>query len=152
MEQTLMIIKPDAVQRRLIGRIISRLEDKGLRLAALRLLWVDRPLAEELYSVHAQKPFYEPLVEFITRGPILAMVIAGPGAIGIVRKLMGATFGTEAEPGSIRGDFAMSTRYNVVHGSDSPESAEREIGLFFAPEEIIDYELDLCRWTDTSKG
>jgi nucleoside-diphosphate kinase len=150
MEQTLLIIKPDAVQRRLIGKIITRLEEKGLRLAALRMVWADRDLAERLYSVHVEKPFYGALVEFITRGPILAVVVAGPGAVAIVRKLMGATFGSQAEPGTLRGDFAMSTRYNVVHGSDSVESAAREIGLFFGPDDIIDYDLDDRRWIDTS--
>lgn len=152
MERTLLIIKPDAVQRRLIGRIISRLEDKGLQLEALRMVRADQALAERLYSVHQGKPFYDALVEFITRGPIVALVVAGPGAIALVRKLMGATFGSQAEPGTLRGDFAMSNRYNIVHGSDSAESAEREIGLFFSPADIIDYQLDDRRWIDTSRG
>src|SRR5690554_3415133 len=102
MEQTLLIIKPDAVQRRLIGRIISRLEDKGLQLEALRMVRANQALAERLYSVHQGKPFYDALVEFITRGPIVAIVVAGPGAIALVRKLMGATFGSQAEPGTLR--------------------------------------------------
>ena len=133
MQQTLVVLKPDAVARRLVGRILCRLEDKGLLLRAMRLVAVDEPLARQMYSVHEGKEFYEPLVEFITAGPVVAMVWQGPDAIAIVRSLMGPTFGPDAPGGTVRGDFGSSRRYNLIHGSDSPVSAEREIPLFFSP-------------------
>ena len=138
-EQTLIILKPDCVQRRLIGRIIQRFEEKGLVIAAMKLMRIDRPLAERHYAVHKGKPFYAGLIEYITSGPVVLMVIAGPNAISISRKLMGKTFGFEAEPGTIRGDFGSSRTYNLVHGSDAPESAAAEIALYFRPEEILNY-------------
>ena len=137
-EQTLIIIKPDAVQRRLMGRIIRRFEDKGLTIAALKLIQITRELAEKHYGVHKGKPFYAGLVDYITSGPVVVMVVAGPRAISVCRKLMGATFGFDAEPGSIRGDFGASKTYNLVHGSDGPETAAFEIDLYFAPDEIHD--------------
>ncbi len=146
MERTLVLIKPDAVQRRLVGRIIARLEDKGLRLAGLKLLTICRDLAAEHYAAHKGKPFYEPLLKFITSGPLVALVVEGPAAVAAVRKLLGATFGAEAEPGTIRGDLALSNRHNLVHGSDCPAAAEQEIARFFTPAELLDYKMSDNRW------
>ena len=131
MEQTLVLVKGDGVKRRLIGEIIRRLESKGLDIRALKLMDVSRELAEEHYAEHREKPFFEELVEFITSTPVVAMIVEGEGAIGTVRNLMGATNPANAAPGTIRGDLALSMPDNLVHGSDSPESAERELGLFF---------------------
>ena len=131
MDRTLILVKPDAFARRLTGEIIARFERKGLHLADLKLMTVDHALARRHYSEHEGKPFFEGLVAFITSGPIVAMVLEGPNAIEAARQLIGSTNGIEAAPGSIRGDFALEVRRNLVHGSDSPESAEREIGLFF---------------------
>jgi nucleoside-diphosphate kinase len=130
-EQTLVLIKPDAMQRALAGEILARLERRGLIITAAKLLTVDRALAEEHYAEHAQKPFFGELVEFITSAPTLAFVIEGEGAIAVVRTTMGATNPAEAAPGTIRGDLALSMPDNLVHGSDSPESAQREIALWF---------------------
>ena len=146
MEQTLVILKPDALQRRLVGRVLARFEQKGLRLVGLKLLWLDRALAERLYEVHQGKDFYEPLLEFMTAAPCVALVVEGPSAILVVRRMLGATASTEAEPGTIRGDFGLSARLNLVHASDGPESAGREIGLLFGPEELHDYELAAADW------
>ncbi|MBA3426694.1 MAG: nucleoside-diphosphate kinase [Rubrobacter sp.] len=131
MEQTLVLVKGDGVKRRLIGEIIRRLENKGLDVRALKLMDVSRELAEEHYAEHREKPFFEELVEFITSTPVVAMTVEGEGAIQTVRNLMGATNPANAAPGTIRGDLALSMPDNLVHGSDSPESAERELGLFF---------------------
>ena len=131
MEQTLVLVKGDGVKRRLIGEIIRRLENKGLYIRALKLMDVSRVLAEEHYAEHSEKPFFEELVEFIISTPVVAMTVEGDGAIGTVRNLMGATNPANAAPGTIRGDLALSMPDNLVHGSDSPESAERELGLFF---------------------
>jgi nucleoside-diphosphate kinase len=130
-ERTLVLVKPDAMRRALAGEIVARLERRGLELKAARLLTVDRPMAETHYAEHSAKPFFGELVEFITSGPTLALVVEGEGAIGTVRKTMGATDPANAEPGTIRGDLSLSMPDNLVHGSDSPESAEREIGLWF---------------------
>jgi len=135
-ERTLVLIKPDAVRRRLIGEIIRRIELKGLDIIAIKLMRVDRDLAERHYAEHSEKPFFEGLVSFITSGPIVAMVVEGPKAISAVRALMGATNPLEAQPGTIRGDFGLDLTANLIHGSDSQESAAREIELFFRPEEI----------------
>ncbi|GMV98464.1 MAG: nucleoside diphosphate kinase [Phycisphaerae bacterium] len=139
MERTLIILKPDCVQRRLIGRIIQRFEDKGLTVAGMKLMQISTELAERHYAPHQGKPFYPGLIEYITSGPVVVMVVAGPGAIAVSRKLMGRTFGFEADPGTIRGDFGVSKTYNLIHGSDSPESAAAEIALYFQPAEIHDY-------------
>jgi len=136
----LIILKPDAVQRRLIGRIVQRFEDKGLVIAGMKFMQITRALAEEHYAPHVGKPFYPGLIEYITCGPVIVMVLQGQRCIEIARTLMGKTFGYEAAPGTIRGDFGASRTYNLVHGSDSPESAETEITLYFTPEELIDYE------------
>ncbi len=131
MEQTLVLVKGDGVRRRLIGEIIRRIEAKGLDIRAMQLMDVSRELAEEHYAEHREKPFFEELVEFITSTPVVAMTVEGEGAIGTVRNLMGATNPANAAPGTIRGDLALSMPDNLVHGSDSPESAKRELGLFF---------------------
>lgn len=145
MERTLIILKPDAIQRRLAGRIIGRFEEKGFTLAGMRLLRVSEETARNLYSVHEGKPFYESLVTFITSSPVVAMAIEGERAIEVCRKMMGATFGFQAEPGTIRGDFGISNQYNLIHGSDSPESAAREIPIFFSPDDLVSTEMvDAC--------
>ena len=141
MEKTLIILKPDCVQRRLIGRVLQRFEEKGLTIAAMKLMRITKEIADQHYAPHKEKPFYPGLLSYITSGPVVVLAIAGPGAIGICRKLMGKTFGFEAEPGTIRGDFGASKTFNLVHGSDSPESAAAEIALYFKPEEILDHAL-----------
>ena len=146
MERTLLLAKPDGVQRGLVGRILSRFEDKGLKLAGLKIMRITPELAAEHYSPHVGKPFYEGLVSYMTSSPVIAAVIEGPRAIDVTRKLLGATFGWKAEPGTIRGDFSASTAYNLCHGSDSPESAEREIGLFFAADELVEFARTLDPW------
>jgi nucleoside-diphosphate kinase len=133
-ERTLVLVKPDAMRRQLAGEIVARLERRGLELRRARIVNVDWPLAEEHYAEHAGKPFFGELVEFITSGPTLALVVEGEGAISIVRTTMGATNPADAAPGTIRGDLSLSMPDNLVHGSDSPESAEREIGLWFGDE------------------
>jgi nucleoside-diphosphate kinase len=145
-ERTLVLLKPDAVQRGLAGILISRFEATGLRIAAMKLLHMDEVLAKKHYAVHEGKPFFPGLVQFITSGPIVAMVLEGPRAIEIVRKTMGATDPAKAPPGSIRGDLALSIGMNLVHGSDGPETAAKEVALFFSPKEIIGYQRSLDRW------
>jgi len=146
MERTLVLLKPDAVQRRLVGRIISRFEDKGLKIVGMKLMQVTRELAERHYAEHRGKPFFSELVSFITSSPIVAMVVEGPGAISEVRRLMGKTNPREAAPGTIRGDWGLSITMNLVHGSDSPASAAREIPIFFSDEEILDYSTADAPW------
>ena len=140
METTLIILKPDAVQRGLMGQIISRFEHKGLQIVGARLMRISPELAATHYESHQGKPFYDGLVSFMTSSPVLVLAIRGVGAIAICRKMMGATFGSTAEPGTIRGDFGVSNSFNLIHGSDSPEAATREMGLFFAPEDVLDWE------------
>jgi nucleoside-diphosphate kinase len=140
MEQTLLIFKPDAIHRHLVGRILTRFEEKGLRIAALKLFQPSRALIEEHYAVHRAQPFYPSLVAFMSSGPLIAAVLEGPGAIAVVRKLVGATHGQEAAAGTIRGDFGLDQRYNLVHASDGPETAQKEIALFFKPAELVQYE------------
>jgi nucleoside-diphosphate kinase len=146
MQQTLILLKPDCIQRRLVGAILQRFEQKGLRLAAMKLVQVGRELAEKHYAVHKGKPFYEPLVHFVTSGPTLAMVWEGREAVAVARNLMGPTDGTKAPPGTIRGDFALSVQNNLIHGSDSPENAAAEIALWFKPEEMVPYRLADAVW------
>ena len=136
-ERTLVLIKPDAIKRRLAGEILARFERRGLELRAAKLVRVDRALAEEHYNEHSEKPFFGELVEFITSGPTLALVLEGDGAIAVVRTTMGATNPTNADPGTIRGDLALAMPDNLVHGSDSPESAERELALWFSDDELV---------------
>ncbi|MBD0317972.1 MAG: nucleoside-diphosphate kinase [Thermoleophilia bacterium] len=137
MERTLVLIKPDAMRRRLAGDILGRLERRGLELRAAKLLVVGRDLAERHYGEHREKPFFPELVEFITSAPTLALVVQGESAISVVRTTMGATNPVHAAPGTIRGDLALAMPDNLVHGSDSPESAEREIGLWFSDDEVV---------------
>jgi nucleoside-diphosphate kinase len=134
MDRTLILVKPDAFARNLTGEIVARFERKGLRLMALKLMRLDEATAKVHYAEHEGKPFFDDLVVFITSGPLVAMILEGPNAISAARQLIGSTNGIEASPGSIRGDFAIETRRNLVHGSDSPESAAREISIYF-PEE-----------------
>ena len=136
-ERTLVLIKPDAMQRALAGDILARFERRGLRVRAAKLVQVDHALAEEHYAEHAEKPFFGELVEFITSAPTLALVLEGESAISVVRTTMGATNPADSAPGTIRGDLALAMPDNLVHGSDSPESAQREIGLWFADDELV---------------
>ena len=145
-EQTLVLVKPDAVQRALAGSVISRLEGRGLRIAAMKMLQMSREMASSHYSAHVGKGFFEGLVDFITSSPIVAMVLEGPDAVEMVRNTMGATNPLQAQPGTIRGDLAVDIGQNLVHGSDSPESAAKEIALFFSRDEVLSYERDVDRW------
>ncbi len=138
-ERTLILFKPDAVARRLCGRILQRFEDKGLKVIGMKLMKISKELAETHYAPHKGKGFYNGLVQFMTSSPVVALALEGPYAIDVARKLMGATFGFKAEPGTIRGDFGVSNQYNLVHGSDSPEAAARELGLFFKKEELLEW-------------
>ena len=140
-ERTLIIIKPDGIQRHLAGEIIGRFEKKGFKIVAAKFTQLSEKLARQLYAVHQGKDFFEGLVKFLSSAPVLVMVWEAEGVIDTARKMIGATFGHEAEPGTIRRDFSSSKGYNLVHGSDSVKSAEEEIRLFFSPDEIIDYEL-----------
>lgn len=146
MERTYVMIKPDGVQRNLVGEIIARFEQKGLKIVALKMLQISRELAERHYGEHKGKPFFEPLVAYITSGPVVAMVLEGKDAVSTVRDMMGATNPLKAAPGTIRGTYGMDIGRNVVHGSDSVESANREIGLFFTPEEIVEYQRAVDSW------
>lgn len=153
MERTLIILKPDAVQRGLCGEIITRFEKKGLQIVATKFMKIPQALAETHYEPHKGKPFYLGLVRFMTSSPVLVIVLDGKDAIAVSRKMMGATFGSKAEPGTIRGDFGISNTFNLIHGSDSPESAQRELGLFFKPEELLDWQPASRGWVyDVSKG
>ncbi len=145
-EKTLVIIKPDGVMRHMAGEIIARFERKGLKLAAAKFMQINEELAREHYAVHEGKPFFEGVVKYLASGPSFVMVLEAEGVIDIVRKMLGATFGYEAEPGTIRGDFGCSKGYNLIHGSDSPATAEQEMGLYFKPDEILDYELSDAKW------
>ncbi|MGA1979260.1 MAG: nucleoside-diphosphate kinase [Sedimentisphaerales bacterium] len=145
-ERTLIIIKPDGIQRHLAGEIIGRFEKKGFKLAAAKFMQISKELARQLYAVHQGKPFFEGLVRYLSSAPSVVMVWEAEGVIDMARKMLGATFGYDAEPGSIRGDFSSSRGYNLVHGSDSIKSAEQEIKLFFKPGEIINYRLADADW------
>lgn len=145
-ERTLVFVKPDGVQRRLVGEIIGRFERKGLRIVGCKMMRVSRELAERHYAEHKGKKFYEGLVGFVTSGPIVALCLEGFQAVRCCRDMMGKTFGYDAAPGTIRGDFGTSNQYNLIHGSDSAASAAREIELYFAPEELHSYEMPDQRW------
>ncbi len=145
MERTLVILKPDVVQRGLIGPILTRIEQRGFRIAAMKMMRISRELAEQHYAEHKGKSFYEGLIAFITSAPVVVMVVEGPQAVRIIRQMMGKTNAADAAPGTIRGDFALSMK-NLIHGSDSPESAAREIALYFTEEEILTYERPADRW------
>jgi nucleoside-diphosphate kinase len=139
MQRTLILLKPDAVQRRLVGSLIQRFEHKGLRLVGLKMVHPSRKLAEQHYAVHKGKPFYDSLLNFLTAGPTVALVWEGREAVAVARTLMGPTDGTKAPPATIRGDFALSVQNNLVHGSDSPDNATAEIALWFKPDELLSY-------------
>lgn len=146
MEQTLVLVKPDAVQRGLIGEVIARLEKRGLKLVGAKFLLVSRSLAEQHYAVHKGKPFYEGLVTYITSAPVMAMVWEGPNAVAAVRQTMGATRPTEAAPGTLRHDFALTIGRNLTHGSDTPENAEKEVALWFKEDELVSWQRPTDSW------
>jgi nucleoside-diphosphate kinase len=153
METTLIILKPDAVQRGLMGKIITRFEDKGLHIVGMKMMQISQDLAATHYKDHQGKPFYNGLVGFMTSAPVLVMAVRGVGAITICRNLMGATFGSKAAAGTIRGDFGVSNSFNLIHGSDSPEAAERELGLFFKSGEVLSFDRAINQWVyDMSSG
>jgi len=145
-ERTLVLIKPDGVQRQLIGRILARYEERGLKVVGLKLVVTSRDLAERHYAAHSERPFFAGLVDFITSSPLVALALEGPNAIAVVRAINGATRPHEAAPGTIRGDFALETAQNIVHASDGPEAAVAELGLWFAPTELMDYDRSVDRW------
>ena len=145
-ERTLIIIKPDGIQRHLAGEIIGRFEKKGFKLVAAKFMQISEQLARQLYAIHQGKTFFEGVVKYLASAPVIVMVWEADGIIDMARKMMGATFGYEAQPGTIRGDFSSSRGYNLIHGSDSLKSAEHEIKLFFRPDEIIDYKLADADW------
>jgi nucleoside-diphosphate kinase len=145
-ERTLVLVKPDGVQRQLTGRILARYEERGLKVVGLKLVHVDRDLAERHYAAHREKPFFGGLVEFIISAPLVALALEGPNAISVVRAINGATRPHEAAPGTIRGDFALETAQNIVHASDGPEAAVSELALWFNDTELLEYERDVDRW------
>ena len=146
MEKTLIILKPDAVQRGLVGEILTRFEKKGLQVAGMKLMRIPATLAEQHYGPHKGKPFYDGLVRFMTSSPVIVLALAGKDVIAISRKMMGATFGSKAEPGTIRGDFGVEIGRNLIHASDSPENGEKEIALFFQDHELIDLARSIDPW------
>jgi nucleoside-diphosphate kinase len=145
-ERTLVLVKPDGVQRLLAGRILARFEERGLKIVGLKLVKVDRDLAERHYAVHRERPFFPALVAFITSGPVVAAALEGPNAIGLVRMMVGATRPNEAAPGTIRGDFALETAQNLIHASDGPETAASELALWFEAGELVSYDREIDRW------
>ncbi len=145
-ERTLVLVKPDGVQRQLIGRVLARYEERGLKVIGLKLVHTSRDLAERHYAAHSQRPFFGSLVDFITSSPLVALALEGPNAIAVVRAINGATRPHEAAPGTIRGDFALETAQNIVHASDGPEAAEVELGLWFEAHELLSYERSVDRW------
>ncbi|MHB0856644.1 MAG: nucleoside-diphosphate kinase [Anaerolineae bacterium] len=146
MERTLVIVKPDAMQRGLAGEIITRLERRGFKMVGMKLIQIDKPLAQRHYAVHEGKPFYARLIEHMTSAPVIVMVVEGPHAIQVVRNTMGATNPIEATPGTIRADYALETSRNLVHGSDAPETAAEEIALYFAEDELVSWRRDIDPW------
>jgi nucleoside-diphosphate kinase len=145
-ERTVVLIKPDGVQRLLVGRLLARYEERGLKLAAMKMIRIDRAFAERHYAVHREKPFFGALVDFITSGPLVAVALEGPNAVSAARAINGATRPPEAAPGTIRGDLALETLHNIVHASDGPETAAEELSLWFRPDELLTYERDIDRW------
>lgn len=150
-ERSLCLVKPDGVQRKLIGTIIGRLEGRGLKVVGLKLIRIDQELAHQHYAEHEGKPFFDGLVNFITSGPVVALVLQGKNAVTIVRETMGTTDPVKAAPGTIRGDLAVDISRNLIHGSDSPENATKEISLFFRPQEILDWPSEIDRWIIESR-
>lgn len=141
MERTLVLLKPDAVQRRLIGDLVGRFERKGLQVVGLKLVHASRELAEKHYEVHKARPFFESLIQFLTGGPTVAIALEGPNAVAVVRNIMGPTDGSKAAPGTVRGDYAISIQNNLVHGSDSVDNAKIELALWFKADELVNYKL-----------
>jgi len=153
MERTLIILKPDAVQRGLVGKILTRFEEKGLQIVGMKMLTISQDMAARHYAPHKGKPFYDGLVRFMTSSPVVVLAVQGNNAIEVARKMMGATFGFRAEPGTIRGDYGISSSFNLIHGSDSPESAQTELAIWFKPEELQPYSLANLPWIcDLTKG
>ncbi len=153
MERTLIILKPDAVQRGLCGEILTRFEKKGIQIVGMKAMKIPQSLAETHYGPHKGKPFYEGLVKFMTSSPVIVLALAGKDVINISRKMMGATFGSKAEPGTIRGDYGVSNSFNLIHGSDSPEAAAKELALFFRSEELVEWTPTIQGWVyDMAKG
>ena len=152
METTLIILKPDAVQRGLMGQILARFEAKGLQIVGCKLSMISGETAAKHYSDLKGKPFYDGLVRFMTSSPVLILAIRGNNAIAVCRKMMGATFGSNAESGTIRGDFGVSNSFNLIHGSDSPEAAQKELGLFFNPGEVLEYDRAINTWVYDMTG
>lgn len=150
MEKSLILVKPDAIQRGLTGKIIDRLERRGLKIVAMKMLQMDRELASHHYGIHKEKPFFKNLVDFITSSPIIAIVFEGKQAVEIVRQTMGATNSAKAAAGTIRGDFGIDLQQNLVHGSDSLENARKEIEIFFSPSEIMEYKREIDKWITES--
>jgi len=145
-ERSLILVKPDGVQRRLIGTIITRIENRGLKIVGMKMLQVTPELAKQHYAEHVEKPFYPLLEEFITAAPVVALAVEGPEAISVMRGMMGSTNGRESAPGTIRGDYGVSRQMNLIHGSDGPDAASRELEIYFQPEELLDYEPTLGEW------
>lgn len=148
MQRTLIILKPDAYQRQLIGTLLNRIEIKGLKIAGLKLMRITKELAQKHYAPHLGKHFFDDLIAYITSGPSVVVAVEGASAISVMRKMVGATCGYEAQPGTIRGDFSISLRYNLIHASDSEESAEQELNIFFRPDELISEPLHINEWID----
>ena len=146
LERSLILVKPDGVQRRLIGTIVGRIEQKSLKIVGMKMLAVTKELAAKHYAEHLAKPFYPLLEEFITAGPVVAIAVEGPEAISVMRTMMGSTNGRESTPGTIRGDYGVSRQMNLIHGSDGPDAAKRELEIYFRPEELLDYEATLGSW------
>jgi nucleoside-diphosphate kinase len=152
LERTLVLLKPDAVRRRLVGELVARFERRGFSMVGLKLVTVSESSAREHYRAHRGKEFYEPLVRYMTSGPVVAIVLEGKDAVGVVRRMLGETFGCDSPPGTIRGDFALSNRFNLVHGSDSAESARREIEMFFTADDLVACPADSTRWVYDQSG
>ena len=151
-QRTLVLVKPDGVQRLLTGRILARFEERGLKVVGLKLVRADRALAEEHYAPHRERPFFGGLVDFMTSRPVVALALEGPNAIAVVRAMVGATRPNEAAPGTIRGDFALETAQNLVHASDGPETAATELALWFLHDELLEYEREIDRWALSPEG
>ena len=152
MERTLVFLKPDAVMRRLLGEVIGRLERKGFLIVGMKMTRLSEEFVRAHYAAHEGKEFYDPLVRYSVSGPVVAMVLEGKNAVSVVRGMMGRTFGSDSPPGSIRGDLALSNRFNLIHGSDSTEAAQREIAAFFGPDELVGYTPEATRWIYDHSG
>jgi len=152
MERTLVFLKPDAVRRGLVGEVLGRFERKGFCVVGLKMVQLTEAFAREHYAAHRGKDFYEPLVRYVTSGPTVAAVLEGKNAVSVVRRMLGEAFGSQSPPGTIRGDLALSNRFNLVHGSDSAEAAEREIEAFFRPDELVSYPQEATRWIYDQSG